>query len=99
MSDNGMSGAEQGHTIEYPTLVRVWGALVILTAALVASSRVSSGAAVWAMLVITPLKAGLVLYFFMHLKYEKVLLKGMVFVAMATLTIFIGMLFLDISFR
>ena len=99
MSNNEMGGPEQGHTIEYPTLLKVWAALVILTAALVTASRVSSGAAVWAMLVVTPLKAGLVLYFFMHLKYERVLLKGMVLVAMATLTVFIGMLFLDISFR
>lgn len=94
-----MSEQEQGHTIEYPTLLKVWGALVVLTAALVAASRVSAAAAVWAMLVITPLKAALVLYFFMHLKYEKVLLKGMVFVALATLITFIGLLFLDISFR
>ena len=90
---------EQGHIIEYPTLVRVWGALVALTALLVAASRISSGAAVCAMLTITPLKAGLVFYFFMHLKYEKPLLKLMVFVALATLVTFIGMLFFDISFR
>ena len=31
-----MSGQEQGHLIEYPTLIKVWGALVVLTAALVA---------------------------------------------------------------
>jgi cytochrome c oxidase subunit 4 len=51
------------------------------------------------MLVITPLKASLVLYFFMHLKYEKILLKTMVFVALSTLVIFLALLFLDISFR
>ena len=94
-----MSEQEQGHTIEYPTLLKVWATLVVLTGMLVAASRVSAAAAVWAMLVITPLKASLVLYFFMHLKYEKVLLKAMVFVALSTLVIFIGMLFLDISFR
>ena len=42
------------------------------------------------MLFITPLKAGLVFYFFMHLKFEGPLLKAMVFVALATLVIFIG---------
>jgi cytochrome c oxidase subunit 4 len=94
-----MNGQEQGHIIEHPTLLKVWGALVLLTAALVAASRISPAAAVWAMLVITPLKASLVLYFFMHLKYEQVLLKTMVFVALSTLIIFIGLLFLDISFR
>jgi len=45
------------------------------------------------------LKAGLVFYYFMHLKYEGPLLKTMVFVALATLVVFIGMLFFDISFR
>ncbi|MBI5240786.1 MAG: cytochrome C oxidase subunit IV family protein [Elusimicrobia bacterium] len=94
-----MSVREQGHTIEYPTLLKVWGALVLLTAALVGASRVSEAAAVWAMLALTPLKAALVLYFFMHLKYEKAVLKAMVFTALAVLIIFIGMLFLDISFR
>jgi cytochrome c oxidase subunit 4 len=48
---------------------------------------------------VTPLKAALVFYYFMHLKYEGTLLKAMVFVALATLVIFIGMLFFDISFR
>lgn len=94
-----MSSPEPGHMIEYPTLVKVWGALLALTAALVGASRASPAAAVWAMLLLTPLKAFLVLYFFMHLKYEGVLLKAMVFVALSTLVIFIGMLFLDISFR
>ena len=54
---------------------------------------------VWAMLFITPLKAALVFYFFMHLKFEGPLLKAMVFVALSTLVIFIGMLFFDVSFR
>jgi len=94
-----MTEQAQGHIVEVPTLVKVWAALVLLTAALVAASRVSSGAAVWAMLIITPVKAALVLGFFMHLRYEKALLKGMVFTALATLVIFIGLLFLDISFR
>ena len=53
----------------------------------------------WTMLTLTPLKAGLVFYYFMHLKYEGLLLKAMVFVALATLIVFIGLLFLDISFR
>jgi len=90
---------ESGHVVEYATLIKVWAALVALTAFLVAASRLSSGAAAWAMLLITPVKAGLVLYFFMHLKYEKLLLKTMAFVALATLLTFIGMLFFDISFR
>jgi len=45
------------------------------------------------MLTVTPLKAGLVFYFFMHLKWEKPFLKSMVFVALALLTLFIAMIF------
>lgn len=88
------------HIVPYSTFLRVWSVLLVLTLTLVLVSRVfHEAAAVWAMLIITPLKAGLVLYYFMHLKYEGPLLKTMVFVAVATLVVFIGMLFLDISFR
>jgi cytochrome c oxidase subunit 4 len=55
-------------------------------------------AAVWGLLTITPIKAGLVLYFFMHLKYEDPLLKGVVFVALSTLLIFLTLLFSDVAF-
>jgi cytochrome c oxidase subunit 4 len=90
---------ETGHVIEYGTLLKVWAGLVALTALLVALSLLSAQAAVWGLLTITPLKAGLVLYFFMHIKYEGMAIKTMVFAALSTLVIFIGMLFLDISFR
>ena len=94
-----MMEREQGHILPYATLIKVWAVLVALTGVLVAASRLSSGAAVWAMLSITPLKAALVFYFFMHLKYEKLMFKAMVFTALSTLVTFIGMLFFDISFR
>ncbi len=91
---------EHGHVVPYATFVKVWIGLLMLTFILVVVSRAFHEAlSVWAMLFITPLKAGLVFYFFMHLKYEGPLLKTMVFVALATLVVFIGMLFLDISFR
>ena len=88
------------HIVPYGTFVRVWGVLVILTALLVVVSRLfHERLSVAAMLTVTPIKAALVFYFFMHLKYERPLLKGMVFVALAALVIFIGLLFLDVSFR
>ncbi|MBZ5638278.1 MAG: cytochrome C oxidase subunit IV family protein [Acidobacteriia bacterium] len=89
-----------GHVIPYPTLLRVWGALVVLTAILVFVSRAFHEAlSVPAMLTITPLKAGLVFYFFMHLKYEGLLLKTMLLVALGTLLIFLGLLFSDVLVR
>jgi cytochrome c oxidase subunit 4 len=91
---------EAGHVIPYSTLVKVWAVLLALTAVLVFVSRVfHETLSVPAMLAITPLKAGLVFYFFMHLKYEGVLLKTMLFVALATLVIFLGLLFSDVLVR
>lgn len=88
------------HVIGYGTFVAVWGALLLLTGLLVAVN--TAGLGNWgllATLVISPLKAGLVFYFFMHLKYEGPLLKGMIFGVLATLAIFLGLMFTDYSFR
>jgi len=91
---------EHEHVVSYATFVTVWGVLLTLTMLLTFASKLFHEAlSVWAMLFITPLKAGLVFYYFMHLKFEAPLLKGMVFTALATLVVFIGMLFLDVSFR
>jgi cytochrome c oxidase subunit 4 len=89
-----------GHIVQYGTFIRVWVILVVLTLILTFVSKVFHEAlAVGAMLTITPFKAALVFYYFMHLKFEGPLLKAMVFVALATLVIFIGMLFVDTSIQ
>ena len=89
-----------GHIIPYQTFVRVWLLLVALTAILVFTARVYHEAlSVYAMLAITPLKAGLVFYYFMHLKYEKPFLKFLVLITLAALILFIGFIFLDLSYR
>jgi cytochrome c oxidase subunit 4 len=91
---------ETGHIVPNATFIKVWATLLVLTLILTFVSKVFHEAlSVWAMLTITPLKAGLVFYYFMHLKFEGPLLKAMVFVALGTLVIFIGMLFFDLSFR
>jgi len=88
------------HIVPYRTYVAVWVALVALTGLLVVAGRFFHEAlSVPAMLVISPLKAGLVFYFFMHLKYEKPYIRAVVFVALATLTILVGFLFFDTSVR
>jgi len=83
----------------YGTFILVWGVLVLFTLSLVGLSRLGQGAAVWGLLTLTPLKAALVFYFFMHLRYEGPLLKGVVFVALGTLLIFFALLFSDVAFR
>lgn len=94
-----MEDTKEVSGVSFDTLIKVWAALVILTGALWALSRVSRGWAVTGLLTITPLKVGLVCYFFMRLRYERPLLKGMVFMAFATLVTFLGLLFSDIPFR
>jgi cytochrome c oxidase subunit IV len=83
----------------YATFFKVWVALLILTGCLVSLSHFGQTAAVWGLLILTPLKAGLVFYFFMHLKYEGPLLKIVVLVTLGTLLIFFALLFSDVAFR
>jgi cytochrome c oxidase subunit 4 len=77
----------------------VWVALLILTGALVGVSHLGQTYAVWGLLTLTPLKAGLVFYFFMHLKYEGALFKIVVLVTLASLLISFALLFADVAFR
>ena len=57
------------HIVPYRTYVTVWILLIMLTGVLVLASTLGGeSAAVWAMLLLTPVKAGLVFFFFMHLK-------------------------------
>jgi len=50
-------------------------------------------------LMIAAVKASLVLYIFMHLRYEKRLFKLMFMVALATLVTIIVLTFLDVLYR
>jgi cytochrome c oxidase subunit 4 len=89
-----------GHIVPYRILIRVWMLLILLTAILVSASKIYHQAlSVWAMLILTPIKAGLVFFYFMHLKYEKPLLKALVFMTLGLLTMIIGLLFFDILNR
>jgi cytochrome c oxidase subunit 4 len=88
------------HIVPYRTYILVWMLLIFLTAVLVMTSMLYHEAlSVWAMLILTPIKAVLVFFYFMHLKYEKPFLKFLVFLTLGLLTMVIGLLFFDISFR
>ena len=87
------------HIIPYRIYILVWLALIALTTVLVLVSELFEALAVWAMLVLTPVKAGLVFFFFMHLKYEKTALKALVFMTLGLLVMVIALFFLDISNR
>ena len=95
-----MSSPESQHSVGYGTLTAVWGALLLLTGLTVWITRIELGGyKVAGALVIACLKAGLVVAFFMHMKYEGRLLKGLLFVALVTLAIFIGFTFFDVLYR
>jgi cytochrome c oxidase subunit 4 len=88
------------HIIPYRTFVRVWLLLLLFTAILVFTSKVwHETLSVWAMLILTPIKAGLVFFYFMHLKFEKPYLRALVCLALGLLVMVIGLLFFDILNR
>jgi cytochrome c oxidase subunit 4 len=91
---------EPVHIVSYKTLVYVWLGLLALTAVTITVTEMHLGKlSTFTALLIASAKAGLVLYFFMHLKYERRLLKLMLFMPIVTLTIIIGLTFFDIRYR
>lgn len=88
------------HIISYSRLTVVWLGLLVLTGLTIWVSRLDLGVnRVWGALAIASLKSGLVIAFFMHMKYEGKLLRWLLFVALLTLAIFIGFTFFDILYR
>jgi len=84
----------------FDVYILTWVALLILTATTVTVSGMHLGKlSVLAAVVIAAVKATVVLYLFMHLKYENKLLKTFVFGALGVLAIFIGLTFTDILYR
>lgn len=83
------------------TYTAVWLALLALLAATLAVAKLQLLAhySVLGSLLIATAKAGLVLAFFMHLKYEKPFLKRLLALALAALTLIIGMTFVDVWYR
>jgi cytochrome c oxidase subunit 4 len=91
---------EHEHIVTYGKLAAVWLTLLVLTVATVLVTRLDLGAGkVWAALAIACLKSGLVIAFFMHLKYEARLFRIILFVALVTLATFIGFTFFDVLYR
>lgn len=88
------------HDPGYGLFIAVWAALMVLTAVTVEVSTIHLGFLnVVAAMAIASVKASLVVFFFMHLKYENRTLKTMVLVAFVILAIFIGFTFFDTANR
>ncbi|WP_338669621.1 cytochrome C oxidase subunit IV family protein [Pseudodesulfovibrio methanolicus] len=88
------------HGPGYGLFIAVWAALMVLTAITVEVSTIHLGFLnVVSAMTIASIKASLVVFFFMHLKYENRTLKTMVLVAFVILAIFIGFTFFDTANR
>ncbi len=90
----------EDHIGSYLTYVMIWAALMVLLAAtiIVAKAEVSQYSVLLNLFIAT-VKAGLVLFFFMHLKYERWFLKGILFMVLAMLASVIGLTFSDVWYR
>jgi cytochrome c oxidase subunit 4 len=94
------TGTSGHHIIGYGKLTAAWLVLLVLTGLTVWVSRLELGIGhVWGSLAIASAKAGLVIAFFMHMRYEGRLLRWLLFVALLTLAIFIGLTFFDVLYR
>ncbi len=95
-----MTHENSPHIISYGKLATVWAILLVLTALTVWVARREIGFGhVWGSLAIACVKGGLVIAFFMHMKYEGRLLRWFLFVALSLLAIFIGFTFFDVLYR
>jgi cytochrome c oxidase subunit 4 len=96
-----MEKQHEGHPlIGYGTYVMIWLALLVLTGLTVTVAGVNlRNFSIVAAIFIAAFKTTLVLNYFMHLKFEQPIFRNMVFIAIFTLAIIIGLTFTDISFR
>ena len=80
--------------------VRVFVALIILTIITVtASVKYPGQVGIGVALVVTPLKATLILMYFMHLKYERPVFIYMFLAAISILAVVMGLTILDYQYR
>jgi cytochrome c oxidase subunit 4 len=95
-----MEQKQASHIVGTRTFMLVWITLLILTGLTIKAAQLRMGE--WSMvanIAIASTKAGLVLWFFMHLKYEKRIFKLLLFVPIITISIIIGLTFFDIWYR
>ncbi|OGW39139.1 MAG: hypothetical protein A2X58_09045 [Nitrospirae bacterium GWC2_56_14] len=82
------------------TYMTVWLSLLALTTITITAAGMHLGRfSTLTAILIASTKASLVLWYFMHLKYERRLFKLMFLIPIATLTVIIGLTFFDIWYR
>lgn len=92
--------AHRPHVLPDGLFVLVWGGLLLLTAVTVAASVFFAGrVGVLVAMLVTPVKAALILMYFMHLKYEHRGFQAMFLVAVGILAVFMSLTFFDYTNR
>jgi cytochrome c oxidase subunit 4 len=90
----------QHEPMGYGVYILTWLTLLLLTSITTTAAGLAFGhLSVFVALAIAAVKATIVVYLFMHLKYESKLFHVMVLVVLVTLVIFIGLTFTDTLFR
>lgn len=88
------------HGLSTRLCIIVWAALMCLTAITVAVSEFDLGAFhILVAMIVATIKAGLVILWFMHIKYEGAAIRFMVFIAFLILAIAISFTFFDVAYR
>jgi cytochrome c oxidase subunit 4 len=95
---------EASHTASYKSLGLVLGALLVLTVATVGAAKLQLPESLHSFhtlisLTIASLKASLVLWYFMHLKYEPPSWRWFFLLSVAILGVFIGLTIVDVAYR
>lgn len=91
---------EKSPPASYRSILLTYAALLLLAAASVTISTLKLGGInLWGPLAIAPVQAGLVIFFFMHMRNEHRLLKILLLTVLVTLAVFIGLTFVDTLFR
>lgn len=95
--------ARQGphpHILSTRACITVWLGLMCLTALTVWVSTVDFGFLhVLVAMIVATVKAGLVIFWFMHIKYESLTIRAMVYLAFVILGIFLSFTFFDVAYR
>jgi cytochrome c oxidase subunit IV len=93
-------GNGTSHAVNPLLYVAVWAALVALTGTTISVSFLNMERfTVFTAMIIATVKAGLVMLYFMHIRYEKPLYAAMILFVLATYAVFIILTFSDYSFR
>jgi cytochrome c oxidase subunit 4 len=92
--------SEEVHLVPYGLYVKVWLALIGLTAITVAAAMTNlKHMAMFTALIVATTKSILVLLYFMHLRWENKLFATMFIAVILTFAIFMGLTFADYAFR